>query len=123
MNKLNFIGWTLLSGLLAFVSCDEHSLGELKHEIQLATAIVPTSRGTDLNQQSTEIVENQPVGVTITEASTAHHNVLWLVDGHRMLVNVGTPVYWGNSAIRVTAYHPYHAGWTGTNYTFAVQTD
>lgn len=122
MNKPRFIGWVFWLGLLVS-SCDHSTLSVPHDEIQLTTAIVPTSRGTDLNQQSTKIVANQPVGVTITEASTAHHNVLWLADGHGMLVNVGTPVHWSNSAIMVTAYHPYHAGWTGTNHTFAVQTD
>ena len=123
MNKWNFIGWALLSGLLALVSCDDRSESEPKHEIRLTSAILSTARGTDLNLQSTKIVAGQPVGVTITKASTAHHNVLWLADAHGMLVNVGTPVYWGNSAITVTAYHPYHADWTGTNHTFAVETD
>lgn len=122
MNKSNFIGWFFLFGL-SVSSCDDTTISAPQGEIRLVGAIVPSSRGTDLNQQATKIVENRQVGVTITQAYEDHNNGLWLADGNGTLVNVSNPVHWGDTEVTVTAYHPYDADWTEGQQTFSVQTD
>lgn len=122
MNKSNFIGWFFLFGLSAS-SCDDTTISAPQGEIKLVGAIVSSSRGTDLNQQATKIVENRQVGVTITQAYEDHNNGLWLADGNGTLVNVSNPVHWGDTEVTVTAYHPYDADWTEGQQTFSVQTD
>lgn len=74
MNKSKSIGWGLLFGLLVS-ACNNHTEDVPMQEIKLAGTIVPASRGTNLELQSTQIVENRRVGVTITKASTIHNNV------------------------------------------------
>jgi len=123
MNKTNYIGWTFLAGLLLVSSCNDATDSVPQDEIRLTSAIVPSSRSTDLHLQSTKIAENRQVGVTITKASEVHNNKLWLADGNGTLVNVGNPVYWRETEVTVTAYHPYRSDWTGTGQAFSVQTD
>lgn len=91
--------------------------------IRLTIEISSTSRVTDQSLQSTQIVEGQQVGVTITEAESAHENVAWLVGKNGSLTNTGANVYWGATDVIITAYHPYCADWTGSNHTFSVDTD
>lgn len=91
--------------------------------IRLTSSILPTSRVTDQSLQSTQIVEGQQVGITITGANTAHENVVWLVGKAGSLTNTGSNVYWDTTDITIMAYHPYHANWTENNYTFSVNTD
>ncbi len=91
--------------------------------IRLTSKISSTSRVTDQSLQSTQIVEGQQVGVTITEAESAHENVAWLVGKNGSLTNTGANVYWGATDVIITAYHPYCADWTGSNHTFSVNTD
>ena len=98
MNKSNFIGWFFLFGL-SVSSCDDTTISAPQGEIKLVGAIVSSSRGTDLNQQATKIVENRQVGVTITQAHEAHDNGLWLADGNGTLVNVSNPVHWGDTEV------------------------
>ena len=37
--------------------------------------------------------------------------------------NENSPIYWGETDIAVTSYHPYNADNDGTSYTFSVKTD
>jgi len=91
--------------------------------IRLTSEITSTSRVTDQSLQSTWIVEGQQVGVTITGAASDHENVAWVVGKNGSLSNTGSAVYWGTTNATITAYHPYHSSWTGTNHTFTVSTD
>lgn len=91
-------------------------------EIKLTSEIIP-SRVTSLDYQSTQIVEGQQVGVTITGAKTEHKNIAWTVGADGRLTNTGSPVYWSNTQATITAYHPYNSSWTGTNHSFSVSTD
>ena len=91
--------------------------------IRLASNIASTSRVTDQSLQSTQIVEGQQVGVTITGATPDHENVAWVVGKNGSLSNTGDAVYWGATDATITAYHPYHSSWTGTSHTFSVNTD
>ena len=122
MNRSKCIGWGLLFALL-ITACTSHTEEVTMHEIKLEGSIVPASRVTNLDIQSTQIVENRQVGVTITKASTPHNNVSWLADGNGMLTNTGAPIYWKNTNATITAYHPYQRGWTSTSHTFSVQAD
>lgn len=83
------------------------------------------SRGTDLNQQASKLVEGRQVGLTILHAENAHANGAWKVGPNGKLINQGENVYWGNEEIAVYGYHPYQQGWSDlkTDYSFSVQTD
>ena len=94
-----------------------------KTVVNLNSKIVPISGATDQGLQSTQIVEGQKVGVTITGAASVHKNVAWTVGKNGSLSNTGTAAYWGTTNVTVTAYHPYHSTYTGTNQTFTVNTD
>lgn len=91
--------------------------------IRLTSEITSTSRVTDQSLQSTRIAEGQQVSVTITGAASDHDNVAWVVGKNGSLSNTGSAVYWGTTNATITAYHPYHSSWTGTNHTFTVSTD
>jgi hypothetical protein len=91
--------------------------------IRLTSEITSTSRVTDQSLQSTQIVEGQQVGVTITGAASDHENVAWVVGKNGSLSNTGSAVYWGTTNATITAYHPYHSSCTGTSHTFTVNTD
>ena len=91
--------------------------------IRLTSEITSTSRVIDQTLQSTQIVEGQQVGVTITGAASEHENVAWVVAKNGSLSNTDTFVYWGSTDATITAYHPYNSSWIGTNHTFTVSTD
>lgn len=107
-----------------FIACSNDAEEALVSdiEIRLTSEIVP-SRVTALDYQSTQIAVGQEVGVTIIGAQSVHQNVAWSVGQDGVLTNIGSPVFWGDSQITVTAYHPYHSAWTGTEQEFSVSTD
>lgn len=95
--------------------------------IRLTSKITPVTatRGTSLDQQNTQIVAGQLVGVTVTGALAEHNNVGWSAESNGELTNTGETLYWGTGTATIYAYHPYNAAWTcdGTNQEFSVQTD
>lgn len=127
MIKYRFISLLFVAILLGYISSactseiEEYFVQD--GSIRLTSKISSTSRVTDQSLQSTEIVEGQQVGVTITEAESVHENVAWLVGKNGSLTNTGANVYWGTTDATITAYHPYCADWTGSNHTFSVNTD
>ena len=94
-----------------------------KTVVNLNSKIVSISGATDQGLQSTQIVEGQKVGVTITGVAAVHKNVAWTVGKNGSLNNTGAAAYWGTTNATVTAYHPYHSTYTGTDQTFTVNTD
>ena len=92
-------------------------------EVKLASIITPPSRGTNLNQQSTQIAANQQVGVTVTGAKTAHNNVAWKVGANGAMTNTGSTLYYGTGQATIKAYHPYNQEWSGQSATFSVAKD
>lgn len=118
----------LLLGL-SLNSCSNEELAPNSDElveIKLTSAVLqPVTRGSSLNEQSTQITSGQSVGVTITNASAAHNNVQWNVGASGALTNtLSTPIYYGTSAATITAYHPYNAAWTAlSTQQFAVAAD
>ncbi len=92
-------------------------------EVKLASIITPPSRGTNLNQQSTQIAANQQVGVTVTGAKTAHNNVAWKVGVNGALTNTGSTLYYDTGQATIKAYHPYNQAWSGQWATFSVAKD
>ena len=116
---------------LAFVACaicsacsnDSEEILSQGTEIRLTSEIIP-SRVTALDYQSTQIVEGQKVGVTITGASSVHKNVQWTVGAEGVLSNGGDPVFFsGEDEAVITAYHPYDSYYTGTSHLFKVNTN
>ncbi len=119
MKKISFI-----LALAALSACNsEENLPSNESVIRLTSEVTPMSRGTNLNQQSTQIVNGQKVGVTITGAKSEHNNVAWTVGNNGEMTNTGDPVYWGDGDATITSYHPYNAGWGETDVTFSVNTD
>lgn len=108
----------------SFSACNNEAEEMLaqESEIRLTSEITP-SRVTSLDYQSTQIVEGQQVGVTITGAKDEHNNIAWTAGVDGALSNTGEAVYYGNETATITAYHPYNAAWTGTSHTFSVSTD
>ena len=94
----------------------------LENPIKLKGEILPTSRVTDLDLQSTRFVEGQLAGVTIVNARSEHENVAWIADANGYLTNMGTEVSWGIGEITVYAYHPYSVGMSISN-SFTISTD
>lgn len=92
-------------------------------ELKLTSADT-TTRGTDLTQQSVQIVAGQQVGVTTTGAKsgTNQTNAAWTAQQSGVLKNMGSAVYFGSGAITVKAYHPYNAAFT-TSGVFSVNED
>lgn len=122
-SKISILALAL--SLFSLLSCN-HNMNELQlqeNEISLTSHIIPTTRGTDLSQQSTLIVEGQQVSVTITNAQTTHNNVAWTVDKNGALINSSNPIYWGNEDITIVAYHPFNENWTDTDHVFTINTD
>lgn len=112
--------WVII--LMAMTACTHENNEQIqqKNEIKLKSQISTSSaRGTNLNQQSTQIVEGQKVGITITGAQNEHNNVVWTV-GEEGRMTSNQPVYWNNAEASITAYHPYNYDWTGTEHTFTV---
>ena len=126
MKSFKMIGLALMATLtgVSFSTCTsetEEVLGQ-DTEIRLTSEITP-SRVTSLNYQSTQIVANQQVGVTITGAKTTHNNVAWTAGADGALTNTGSALYYGTGTATITAYHPHNSAWTGTSHTFSVSTD
>ena len=123
MKKTKLFGWALIA-LASITSCTNNAEEVLtqESEIKLTSEITP-SRVTSLDYQSTQIVEGQQVGVTITGAKSEHNNIAWTVGVNGTLNNENSPIYWGETDITVTSYHPYKADNEGTSYTFSVCTD
>lgn len=124
MKKSKWFGLALVATMASFSACTNEAEEMLaqESEIKLTSEITP-SRVTSLDYQSTQIVEGQQVGVTITGAKSEHNNVAWTAGANGTLSNSGNEVYYGNGSATITAYHPYNANWTGTSHTFSVSTD
>lgn len=129
MKTFKIIGLAIMATLTgtSFSACTsetEELLG-LDTEIRLTSLITSPSRGTDLNQQATQIVTGQQVGVTITGAKSAHDNIAWTAGDNGALTNTGEALFYGSSSATITAYHPYNSAWKGinSNVPFGVFTD
>lgn len=124
MGKTKLLGLALIATMASFTACtnDAEEVLAQESEIKLTSEITP-SRVASLDYQSTQIVEGQQVGVTITGAKNEHKNVAWTVGADGSLTNTGSPIYWGNTQATITAYHPYNSAWTGTSHAFSVSTD
>lgn len=121
MKKSNMFRWAFVA-LASLSACNNNTEEILAPEIKLKSEIMP-SRVTSLDYQSTQIVEGQQVGVTITGAKSEHSNIAWTAEANGALNNENNPIYWGETDITVTSYHPYNADYKGTSYTFSVNTD
>lgn len=124
MKKNKLLGWTFIA-LATITSCnnDTEEIYTQENEIKLTSEITP-SRVTSLDYQSTQIVKDQQVGVTITGAKSEHNNVAWSVGDKGALSNTGEAVYFGDGTTTITAYHPYKSAWKEcTSYEFSVSTD
>ncbi len=124
MKRIKLLGWALLA-LTSITSCSNHTEEILtqEYEIKLTSEITP-SRVTSWDYQSTQIVEGQQVGVTITDAKSGHNNVAWTVGDTGLLTNTGNAIYYGNGTATITAYHPYNSSWTtGKSHEFSVSTN
>lgn len=106
-----------------FVGCNNNDDGVLQEmEIKLTSEIIPT-RVNSLNYQSTQVVQGQKIGVTIVNAKSVHNNVAWIAGNNGMLINTDAKLYWGNSDITITAYHPFNIDWTESSHEFSVNVD
>ena len=124
MKKSKLLGWAFMA-LASITSCSDNAEEILSQEseIKLTSEITP-SRVTDLEYQSTQIIADQQVGVTITGAKTDDHkNVAWNVGEDGALTNTGDKVYYGAGDATITAYHPFNSEWTGTSHSFSVSPD
>ena len=112
MKKRKLLGWAFIA-LASITSCTNNTEEILTREceIRLTSEITP-SRVTSLDYQSTQIVKGQQVGITITGAKTEHKNVAWAAGENGSLTNTGEPIYWKNSDVTITAYHPYNETWS-----------
>lgn len=122
MKTFRLIGFALSAIVFCITACknDVEELPIHETEIKLTCKVTP-SRVTSLDYQSTQIVEGQRVGVTITDAQNEHNNVAWTVGTDGALNNTGSPIYWGEDQVTITAYHPYKSTWTDNE--FSVSTD
>ena len=124
MKKNKLLEWTFIA-LATITSCtnDTVDIYTQENEIKLTSEITP-SRVTSLDYQSTQIVKDQQVGVTITRAKSEHNNVAWSIGDNGALNNTGEAVYFGDGEATITAYHPYNSAWKEcTSYEFSVSTD
>ncbi len=127
MKAFKMIGLALMATFTgaSFSACtseNEEVFGQ-DTEIRLTSEIIP-SRVTSLDYQSTQIVAEQQVGVTITNAKAAHNNVAWTAGADGALTNTGAPLYYTNKTAIITAYHPYNNDWkAASSYLFSVNTD
>lgn len=125
MKKSKLFGLALVATMASFSACsnDAEEVLAQESEIKLTSAITP-SRVTSLDYQSTQIVEGQQVGVTITGAKSEHNNVAWSVGEDGALSNTGDEIYYGNGTATITAYHPFNDDWDeNKSYEFSVSTD
>lgn len=126
MKRTKLLGLALIAIMTSFSACTNETEEVLaqESEIKLTSEIIPASRVTSLDYQSTQIVEGQQVGVTIAGAKSEHKNVAWTVGTDGALTNTDDAVYYsGNNTATITAYHPYNSAWTGTSHAFSVNTD
>ena len=123
MKKAKLFGWALMA-LASITSCtNDTEVLTLGNEIKLTSEITP-SRVTSLDYQSTQIVEGQQIGVTITGAKSEHNNVAWSVGDNGALSNTGDAVYYGDGEATITAYHPFNDDWDeNKDYAFSVNID
>ena len=120
MKKTKLFGWALVASMMSLSACsnDAEEVLTQESEIKLTSEITP-SRATS-NLQSEQIVVGQQIGVTITGFDdVTYSNKPWTADGNGGLSTTET-IYWKNSDITITAYHPYDADWNGA---FKVNTD
>ena len=129
MKTHKWFGWALAAIMTgaSFTACtnETEEVFAQSNEIKLTSAITPASRVANQLLQSTQIVENQEVGVTFTGAKSDHNNVKWIAQEDGSLRNTNSsPLYWGNTNVEITAYHPFNSNWgTDTEPTFSVNTD
>lgn len=123
MKKTKLFGWAFVATMMgaSFSACtnDAEEVITQKNEVKLTSEITP-SRVTNQELQSTQIVPEQKVGVTITGAKAEHKNVAWTAGENGVLTNTGDAVYYGDGTATITAYHPYAS--SGGSY-FSVKTD
>ncbi len=125
MKALNYFGMAC-AVCVGFASCSSEDENPLEASVvRLASEVIPMTRVTAPNLQSTQIVEGQQVGVTITGASATHNNVAWMVGDEGAMTNTGETLYYGNGEATIAAYHPYNANWNATDASesFTVKTD
>ena len=126
MRKNRWFGLALTATMMgaSISACNNEAEEMLAQESEIRlTSEITSSRVASLDYQSTQIVEGQQVGVTITGAKDEHNNIAWTAGVDGALSNTGEAVYYGNETATITAYHPYNATWTGTSHTFSVSTD
>ena len=120
MKKTKLFGWALVASMMSLSACsnDAEEVLAQESEIRLTSEITPSRAASNL--QSDQIVEGQQIGVTITGFDdVTYSNKPWTADGNGGL-STTEKIYWKNSDITITAYHPYDAAWNGT---FNVNTD
>ena len=125
MKNTKLFGWFLIAAMVSFSACTneaEETLAQ-ESEIKLTSEVMPASRTLTQNLQSTSIVSNRKVGITIIGAKDTHSNKQWKVEADKSLTNLSEKLYWGTGDIEIYAYHPYNATWTGDSHIFSVQTD
>ena len=120
-----FYLFTLVAIVAIFTACTYEITESIptELEIKLKSEVTPASRVADANYQSTQIVEGQQVGVTITGAKNGHINGAWTAGADGSLTNTEEAVYYGNGTATITAYHPYNSIWESTSHMFSVGTD
>ena len=120
-----FYSFALVALVAIFTACTYEITESIptELEIKLKSEVTPASRVADANYQSTQIVEGQQVGVTITGAKNGHINVAWTAGADGSLTNTEEAVYYGNGTATIMAYHPYNPDWASTSHMFSVGTD
>ena len=126
MKKTKLSGWALVATMLGigFSACTNETEEVLtqESEIKLTSEITRSRVISDL--QSEQLEESRTIGVTITGSKSGddYVNKPWTSDGEGGL-STEHPVYWANTNVNVTAYHPYNVDWTSGTQTFTVKTD
>ncbi len=127
MKKTKLFGLAIVATLMgaSFSACTNEADEVLaqESEIKLTSQLESNSRTTNTQLQSTSIVANRSVGISIANAKNPHNNIAWKVNADGSLTNIGEKVYWGNGNASIYAYHPYNEDWTGTDHIFTVQTN
>lgn len=124
MKRTNLSVLALTCIILSLSACSNQAESEIMNESEIKLAsIIISSRVTDSNLQSTQIVKGQQTGVTIIGAKNEHKNVAWTAGDDGALINTDKSAYWGDDPITITAYHPYNSEWAETNHIFSVNTD
>lgn len=126
MKKTKLFGWALVAYMMgaSFSACTNEADEVLaqESEIKLTSEITRSRVISDL--QSEQLEESRTIGVTITGSKSGddYVNKPWTSDGEGGL-STEHPVYWANTNVNVTAYHPYNVDWTSGTQTFTVKTD